>query len=187
MTNFPIKFGWPFSEKTTEFHGENMENYLIMIEVHQFFKDWRFLVIICYYSVLQVFKMLAPVFTIFILKLYDRFNFLQCFFSFTVSKECTGWKVSKCGGFSGPYFPAFGLNTEIYSVNLRIESEYRKMQTRKNSVFGHFSRSVILQVWIHLIWIFVEGIEKHFQKHVSVSVWRNGLIHIIVVPLLLVI
>ena len=23
---------------------------------------------------------------------------------------------------SGPYFPAFGLNTEIYSVNLRIQS-----------------------------------------------------------------
>ena len=29
----------------------------------------------------------------------------------------------------------------IYSVNLRIQSEYRKMRTRTNSVFGHFSRS----------------------------------------------
>ena len=27
------------------------------------------------------------------------------------------------------------------SVNLRIQSENRKIQTRKNSVFGHFSRS----------------------------------------------
>ena len=26
-------------------------------------------------------------------------------------------------------------------VNLRIQSEYRKIQTRKNSVFGRFSRS----------------------------------------------
>ena len=26
------------------------------------------------------------------------------------------WKVSKCGVFSGPYFPVFGLNTEIYGV-----------------------------------------------------------------------
>ena len=40
--------------------------------------------------------------------------------------------------FSAPYFPVFELNTEIYSVNLRIQSEYRKIRTRKNSVFGHF-------------------------------------------------
>ena len=37
--------------------------------------------------------------------------------------------------FSGPYFSAFGLNTEIYGINLRIQSEYRKIRTRKNSVF----------------------------------------------------
>ena len=30
---------------------------------------------------------------------------------------------------------------EIYKVNLRIQSEYRKIRTRNNSVFGHFSRS----------------------------------------------
>ena len=29
----------------------------------------------------------------------------------------TAWKVSKYGVFSGPYFPVFGLNTEIYGVN----------------------------------------------------------------------
>ena len=33
--------------------------------------------------------------------------------------------------FSGPYFPAFGLNMEIYSVNLRIQSKFRKVRTRK--------------------------------------------------------
>ena len=32
---------------------------------------------------------------------------------------------------SGRHFLAFGLNTEVYSVNLRIQSEYGKMQTRK--------------------------------------------------------
>ena len=53
----------------------------------------------------------------------------------------TAWKVSKYGVFSGPYFPVFGLNTE-YSVNLHVQSEYRNIWTRKNSVFGHFSRSV---------------------------------------------
>ena len=30
------------------------------------------------------------------------------------------------------------------SINLRSQSEYRKVQTRKNSVFGHFSRSDIM-------------------------------------------
>ena len=50
-------------------------------------------------------------------------------------------KVSTCGVFSGPYFPVFGLKTEIYEINLPILSEYRKLWTRKNSVLGHFSRS----------------------------------------------
>ena len=36
------------------------------------------------------------------------------------------WKVSKYGVNSGPYFPVFGLNTEIYRVNLRIQSETGK-------------------------------------------------------------
>ena len=36
----------------------------------------------------------------------------------------TAWKVSKNGVFSGPSFPAFWLNTEIYSVNFCIQSEY---------------------------------------------------------------
>ena len=34
--------------------------------------------------------------------------------------------MSKYGVFSGPYFPVFGLNAEIYGVNLRIQSEYGK-------------------------------------------------------------
>ena len=49
--------------------------------------------------------------------------------------------VSKYGIISGPYFPVFGLNTEIYSVNLWIQSEYKKIPTRNNSLFGHFSHS----------------------------------------------
>ena len=48
--------------------------------------------------------------------------------------------MSKYGVFSGPYFPSFGLDTEIYGVNLRIQSKYKKIRTRKNSVLGHFSR-----------------------------------------------
>ena len=48
----------------------------------------------------------------------------------------TAWIVSKCRDFSGPYFPVFGLNTEIYFVNIRIQSECRKIQIRRNSAFG---------------------------------------------------
>ena len=32
--------------------------------------------------------------------------------------------------YSGPYFPAFGLNTERYGVYLRIQSKCGKMRTR---------------------------------------------------------
>ena len=41
----------------------------------------------------------------------------------------TAGKVSKYEVISGPYFPVF------------IQSEYRKIRTRNNSVFGHISRS----------------------------------------------
>ena len=51
--------------------------------------------------------------------------------------------MSKCGVFPGPYFPVFGLNTEIYSVNLCIQCKYGKMRTRKNCAFRHFLRSAL--------------------------------------------
>ena len=57
-------------------------------------------------------------------------------------KTHTAWKATKYAVFSGPYFPEFRLNTERYGVSLRIQSECGKIQTRKNFVFGHFSRSV---------------------------------------------
>ena len=49
--------------------------------------------------------------------------------------------MSKHGVFSGPYFPALGLNTERCPVSLCFQSECRKIRIRKNSVFAHFSRS----------------------------------------------
>ena len=58
----------------------------------------------------------------------------------------TVWKVSKYGVISVPYFPVFQLNTEIYDVNLCIQSECRNTRTRNNSVFGHFSRSGYVMV-----------------------------------------
>ena len=50
--------------------------------------------------------------------------------------------------FFGPFFPLFALNIEIYSVNFCIQSEYRKMWTRKNLKFGHFSRSALVVAFL---------------------------------------
>ena len=36
------------------------------------------------------------------------------------------WKMLQCGFFSGLPFPKFRLNMDIYSVNLRIQSEYKE-------------------------------------------------------------
>ena len=57
--------------------------------------------------------------------------------------------MSKYGVISGPYYPVFGLNTEIYEVNLRIPSEYRRIRTRNNSVFGYLSRSANNDLWMN--------------------------------------
>ena len=58
-----------------------------------------------------------------------KFNF--GFVSTEICHPFTVWNMSKYGVFSGPYFPAFGLNTERYFVSLRIQSECRKIRTRK--------------------------------------------------------
>ena len=54
----------------------------------------------------------------------------------------TAWKVSKYEVISCPYFP--GKYRKIWS-------EYRKIRTRNNSVFRHFSRSVHLTVMIDIM------------------------------------
>ena len=57
--------------------------------------------------------------------------------------------------FSGPYFPAFGLNTERYSVSFRIQSEYRKIRTRITPNTDTFYAVLISIIWylFHSFWI----------------------------------
>ena len=50
-------------------------------------------------------------------------------FSFYCGTHCV--KRVRIQSFSGPFFPAFGLNTEKYRVYLCIQSECGKMWTRK--------------------------------------------------------
>ena len=75
----------------------------------------------------------------------------------------TAWKGSKYGVFSDPYFPTFGLNTTRYGVYLRIQSECGKIRTRKNSVFGHFSRCAMR--------------EKRMSRSIILSLKIQMLIH----------
>ena len=66
-----------------------------------------------------------------------------------ISEDFSVWKVSKYRVFASPYFRAFRQNTEIYGENLCIQSEYRKIRTRRNSVFRHFSHSPCLFLDTH--------------------------------------
>ena len=69
--------------------------------------------------------------------------------------------------FSGPNFPVFGPNTEIYGVNLGVQSEYMKIRTRKNSLFGHF----LCSDYFHLLECF--GIFSKLYE-ISFSQYRSS-------------
>ena len=65
--------------------------------------------------------------------------------------------------FSGPRFPVLELNSEIYGVNLRIQSKYEKIRTRKNSVFQHLSRSANLNISTKWVKASIQVIIYHIQ------------------------
>ena len=48
--------------------------------------------------------------------------------------------------FSGQYFPTFGLNTEIYSINLCIQSKWEKIRTRKVPNTATFHAVIVILV-----------------------------------------
>ena len=65
--------------------------------------------------------------------------------------------------YSGPYFPAFGLNTEKYGVSLRIQCECEKIRTKIHGqikliklncyIFWNKSCSINFDVYsINLVW-----------------------------------
>ena len=56
--------------------------------------------------------------------------------------------MSKYGVFSGPYSPAFGLNTDIYSVNHGIQSEYRIYGPEKLCIWTLFTQCICLDILI---------------------------------------
>ena len=58
-------------------------------------------------------------------------------------------KIVRIWSYSGPHFPAFGLNTKRYSVSLRIQSECRKIRTRVTPNTDTF-HAVMADVITHL-------------------------------------
>ena len=67
--------------------------------------------------------------------LFDRGRIIKSILSSSFVKSV------RIPSFSGPYFPAFGLNMEPYGVSLRIQFECRKNVDQKNFKYGHFSRN----------------------------------------------
>ena len=66
--------------------------------------------------------------------------------------------------FSWSVFSRIRLNSYIYSVNLRIQSKYSNIGTRKNFVFGPFTRSVISTKHTKLVPFLIRNkIQNHFQ------------------------
>ena len=64
-------------------------------------------------------------------------------------------------GFFWSIFRVFGLNTEINGVNLRMLSEYGKIRTTKNSVFGQFYIYTIADIW--------KTVRVYFGKELTMS------------------
>ena len=64
---------------------------------------------------------------------YKKSHFLFKVSLANVNKSAETTESVRIRSFSGPYFPAFGLNTERYGM--------RENTDQKNSDYGHFSRS----------------------------------------------
>ena len=58
-------------------------------------------------------------------------------YSFTLHESVRVWS------FSGPYFPAFGLNTEKYGVSLPIQFKCGKIRTRKLRIRTLFTQCYV--------------------------------------------
>ena len=63
------------------------------------------------------------------------------------------------------------IRTE-YGVNLRIQSECGKMRTRKNSVFGHFSR-IVSQVTVNRCSV------KYFSRKIFTKLFKKQLLTLV--------
>ena len=88
----------------------------------------------------------------YVLSATEIFKFCTCLKLFVSQSRylSTAWKVSEYEVFSGPYFPVFGLNAEIYTVNLRISpntGKYGQEKTPYLDIFHAVALAVFFLVW----------------------------------------
>ena len=96
-----------------------------LISFQKHLQDMKFLNF--HFSVVRIFDTMSWVI----------FRFSLFFFQKTLSyRHCL--EIVSIQSYSGPYFPAFGLNTEKYSISLRIQSECGKIRTRITPNTGTF-------------------------------------------------
>ena len=102
------------------------------------------------------------------LLLTDKFRH---YFPLNATLHCL--KSARIRSYSGPYFPAFGQNTERYSVSLRIQSKMRESTDQNNSEYGHFLCIVLHWFWLLIHWLMntythtlhIQWLLMHFRTH----------------------
>ena len=87
--------------------------------------------------------------------------FKVCFFHLQWLADIHCVKNVRIRSYSGPYFRAFGLNTERYSVSFRIQSECGKIRTRTTSNMDTFW-AVIVLIDISIIRLTVHKLSQPF-------------------------
>ena len=97
------------------------------------------------------------------------------------SSECHCVKSVRIRSYSGPYFPAFGLNKETHSVS-PYSIRMLENTDQNNSEYGHFSRSV--SYWknglpLDISWLFPKIMPQNivlrsiFTRHIFWIIMRK--------------
>ena len=81
-------------------------------------------------------------------------------------------KIANIQRFYGPYFPAFGLNKETYSVSLRIQSLCGKVRTRKTPNMDT-SHAVLLSSIFCLFPKRGPSVLKYWHKQTTLNIPRQ--------------
>ena len=93
--------------------------------------------------------------------------FIESYSKITQYKSIHCVKAVSIRSFSGPYFPAFGLNRERYGKSLRIQSECRKIRTRKTPNLN--TLHTVISFWSSVNSAFFLYIDKVYLSHISKS------------------
>ena len=98
--------------------------FLIYIYIYIFVYLYIYICAIYYMAVL----LYSAVYTLqYCLYLTIQIKIYSIYFYFLQYSHCL--RSVRIRGYSGLYFPSFGLNTEKYIVSLRIQAEYEKIRT----------------------------------------------------------